>query len=103
MLFIVLGVFCHNRYNIWPIFQNVYVGHTVTIFCNSSTQPIWLRYNIQLKPDDRIVFSSRILKIYDIKLTENGEYYCQGKNFNGKTFKKKSMLFVSSEFVLKML
>ena len=98
---LLIGVFSDNGQlgRIFPVIRTSYTSDGVTIFCISSTEPIWtknyrlLKKNLHFKPPDIYYF-----KVIHSTENDTGKYGCKGTS-NGHHFVEYSNLYVGGKYL----
>ena len=75
VLLIPAVVFCEYG-EIIPKLQLAYEGTNPTIFCNSSTEPIWFKNGIEIERNDKNLL---YVSFFGVLEEDSGDYACHGK------------------------
>jgi len=74
-----------------PKYKNVFVGDSITLYCASSTKPMWF-FNDNLLVNG-VVTSGGYMKIVNATTQHDGQYKCLGRNVhNDKEFMSSSTI-----------
>jgi len=80
-----------------PDIQLAYAGSSVSILCNSLTQPFWSKDGYPVK---NATFILSLIILMDVVESDSGEYICEGTlNKEGNNFSEVSTLLVGGEYV----
>lgn len=75
----------------------VKVGEPVSFICETSGHPkpevLWKKDEVLIQPSDAITLNDNVLNIQEVKILDEGQYYCIAENMVGST-KDKRFLFV---------
>lgn len=94
-IFIVLKVVDDTR--IHPTHSYIDERNEFSVFCNSSTPPVWYFEEETIHFDDRKMSLGKYLHIKAVTFADDGNYDCEGTNECNEIFNARSRLEVTGK------